>query len=139
MELTNIALQSVSVNNNVLFAETPVKGSKCIQHREGSGIVTLRGLTNQCKARYLVEYSGNIGIPTTGTAEEISLAIAINGEPLLATKMVATPTVTGSFFNVSGMTYVEVPQGCCATISVENTSTQAIDVANSNIIVTRVA
>jgi len=35
--------------------------------------------------------------------------------------------------------FIEVPRGCCVTVAVENTSTQAIDIANSNLIVERVA
>ena len=70
MEITGIALQTVSAGEDVAFTETPVCGSKCIVHRQGSGIIKLRGITNQCKARFLVSYSGNIQIPTGGTVEE---------------------------------------------------------------------
>ncbi len=35
--------------------------------------------------------------------------------------------------------YIDVPNGCCVNIAVENTSSQAVNVINSNIIVTRVA
>ena len=51
-EYVNVAAQEVAANGNVIFTNTAVRGSNCIQHREGSGIVTLRGLTNQCKARF---------------------------------------------------------------------------------------
>ena len=34
---------------------------------------------------------------------------------------------------------IDVPRGCCSTVSVRNTSTQAIDVQNANLIVERVA
>ena len=78
-EFTNVAAQTVAANGNVAFSNTAVKGSNCIQHREGSGIITLRGLTNQCKARFFVDFSGNIAIPTGGTVGAISLAIAISG------------------------------------------------------------
>ena len=71
-EFTNVAAQTVAANGNVVFSNTAVKGSNCIQHREGSGIITLRGLTNQCKARFFVDFSGNIAIPTGGTVGAIS-------------------------------------------------------------------
>lgn len=86
-EFTNVAAQTVAANGNVVFSNTAVKGSNCIQHREGSGIITLRGLTNQCKARFFVDFSGNIAIPTGGTVGAISLAIAISGEPVLSSQM----------------------------------------------------
>lgn len=140
MEITNVALQSVDANQNVTFSETAVCGSRCIMHREGSGIVTLRGLTaNQNKARFLVTYSGNIQIPIDGTVEAISLAIAVDGEPLQSTRMIVTPTAVSSLFNVSAQAYIDVPCGCCTTVAVENTSSQTIEVQNSNLIVTRVA
>ena len=68
-EYTNVAVQTVAVNQNVLFAETPVGCNRgYVTHREGSGLVTLRGITNQCRARYKVTFGGNIAVPTGGTA-----------------------------------------------------------------------
>ena len=99
----------------------------------------MRGLTNQCRARFLVSYSGNIQIPTGGTVEAISLAIAIDGEPLQSTRMIVTPAAVENFFNVSAQAYVDVPRGCCVTVAVQNTSTQSIEVQNSNLIAVREA
>ena len=109
MEITGIALQTVSAGEDVAFTETAVNGTKCIVHRTGSGIIKLRGITNQCKARFLVSYSGNIQIPTGGTVEAISLAIAVDGEPLQSTKMIVTPAAVLNMFNVSAQAYVDVP------------------------------
>ena len=47
-EYTSAAVQTVAAGQNVLLTETAVAGKPCIVHRDGSGIVTLRGLTNQC-------------------------------------------------------------------------------------------
>jgi hypothetical protein len=138
-EYTAVSSQNVAANGNVVFTNTAVKGSNCIQHREGSGIVTLRGLTNQCRARYFVDFSANIAVPTGGTAGEISLAIAISGEPVLSSQMISTPAAVAQFNNVSTGIYVDVPKGCCLNIAVENTSGVAIDVANANLVVTREA
>lgn len=138
-EYVNVAAQTVAANGNVVFANTAVKGSNCIQHREGSGIITLRGLTNQCKARFFVDFSGNIAIPTGGTVGAISLALAISGEPVLSSQMISTPAAVDQYNNVSSGIYVDVPCGCCVNIAVENTSDQAVSVANANIVVTREA
>jgi hypothetical protein len=43
------------------------------------------------------------------------------------------------FFNVFTAVFVEVPRGCCLTVAVENTSADAINVQNANLIVERVA
>ena len=138
-EYVAVVNQSVATNGNVVFTNTAVQGSNCIKHREGSGIITLRGITNQCRARYFVEFSANIAVPTGGTAGAISLAIAISGEPVLSSQMISTPAAVEQFNNVSAGIYVDVPAGGCVNIAVENTSNQAIDVANANIIVTREA
>ena len=138
-EYTASALQTVAVGQNVLFTETPVCGSNCIVHREGSGVVTLRGQTNQCRARYRVSFGANIQIPAGGTVGEISIAIAIDGEPLASATAIVTPAAVEEFFNVFTSVFVEVPRGCCTSVAVENVSTQEIEVQNANIIVERVA
>lgn len=96
-------------------------------------------MTNQCRARYFVNFSANIAVPTGGTAGEISLAIAISGEPVLSSQMRSTPAAVSQYNNVSAGIYIDVPAGCCANIAIENTSTQAIEVANANLVVTREA
>ena len=139
MEITANALQLVAANQNVIFTETAVCGSNSIIHREGSGLVTLRGLTNQCRARFKVFFSGNIAIPTGGTVGPISLAITINGEPVGPTTMIQTPAVVEQFNNVASAVYIDVPCGCCLQVAVRNISTQPINVQNANLIVERVA
>lgn len=138
LEISNVALQTVAPQANVLFAETPVRDCRGqIVHREGSGIVTLRGAPN-C-ARYKVSFGANVAIPTGGTVGPISLAITLDGEPLGSATMIVTPTVVDAFFNVFKPVFVNVPCNSCATVSVRNTTATAIDVTNANLIVERVA
>lgn len=139
MELTANAIQTVPANGNVIFTDTVVCGNCSIMHREGSGLVTLRGLTNQCRARFRVSFGGNIALPTGGTVGPISLAIAINGEPVATTTMVSTPAAVEEFNNVFSAIFIDVPKGCCSQISVRNTSNQPVNVQNANLIVERVA
>lgn len=143
MEIIANAVQEVAANQNILFTDTVVKGNKWISHRNGSGLITLKGVRGcecQPKARYLVTFSGNIAVPTAGTIpSEISLSISIDGEPVQATRMRFGAGATGYYYNVSASTYIETPNGCCNKIAVTNTSTQAIDVTNANLIAVRVA
>ena len=139
MEVTANLLQTVAVNQNVLFTDTVVPGNCSIVHRDGSGLVTMRGITNQCRARFRVSFGGNIAIPTSGTIAPISLAIAINGEPVATTTMTINPAAGEQFGNVFSAVFIDVPAGCCSQVSVENISTQAIEVKNANLIVERVA
>lgn len=137
-EFTNGLLQTVAAGANVLFTETPVRGGACIVHREGSGIVTLKGMTSQCRALYRVSFGGNVAIPTGGTVGPISLAIAIEGEPLASATMIETPAAAEAFSNVFAAVFVEVPKGCCASVSVVNTGDAPVDVQNANLIIERV-
>ena len=138
-EFIAVPLQTVEANQNILFTDATICGSNSIIHRNGSGLVTVRGVTNQCRARYRVSFGANIAIPEGGTVEAISVAIETNGEPVSSTIMTVTPAAVEEFFNVSRTTYIDVPSGCCVQISVGNINTQAIEVENANLIVERVA
>lgn len=133
-EYTNIAAQTVAANANVLFTETPVRGCRCINHRDGSGVVTLRSCNNGC-TRYKVSFGANIAVPDGGTADPISVAISVRGEPLGSATAIYTPAAAETFGNIYVAVLVTVPCGCCVDIGVVNTSTQAITVANANLIV----
>ena len=139
-EYTANAVQTVQVNRNILFTDTSIcNKNNSITHREGSGLINLRGITNQCRARFKITFGGNIAIAEDGTAEPISVAIAINGEPIASTTMIVTPAAVSEYFNVNRSLYLDIPCGCCSQISVTNTSTQDIDVQHASIIVERVA
>ena len=139
-EFTGVALQEVQTNANVLFTETPIAPSKCIRHRQGSGIVTLKGLTQQnCFARFQVTFNGNISVPAGETAQAISVAIAIDGEQVQSSIATVTPTVADALFNVTSTAIIDVPKCCCDTISVKNISPIAINIQNANFVVERVA
>lgn len=139
MEIIANALQTVPANQNVYFTDTVICGNAAITHRDDSGLVTLRGLTDQCRARFRVSFGANIGLPADGTVGPISLAIAIDGEPVRATTMTVTPAAVEEFFNVYASLYVDVPRGCCVTVSVQNIATGDVDVQNANLIIDRTA
>lgn len=139
-EFTSVALQTVAANANVLFTETPVYSkSGGVIHREGSGIVTLRGCVNQCRALYKVTFGANVAIPAGGTVGPVSLAISVDGEALGSATMIETPTAAEAFSNVFAAALIAVPRGCCVTVGVRNTGADPVDVQNANLIVERVA
>lgn len=138
-EFSNSNIVSVAAGQNLPLTETAVAGPACIVHREGAGIVTLRGLTNQCRARFKVSFGGNIAIPAGGTVGSVSVALAVSGESLTSATAVVTPAATDNYFNVFVAAFIEVPRGCCVSVAVKNTSAQAVSIANSNLIVERVA
>ena len=140
-EYSFVPVQTVDVDENVTFMDGDRSCRKgFVQHRSGSGIFFLKGSNNCCKAMYRVTFNANIAIADGGTVEPISVALTINGEALGNATAIVTPAAIGDFFNVSVTTFIDIPCGCCVTVSVENTSdTTAIDITNANIIFDRVA
>lgn len=158
-EFTYNPVQTVQPNQPILLNTTIGCPKGYIIHREGSGIVTLRGIVNSptsCFARYQVTFNGNLAIPDGGTAPApIAVAIAIDGEPVLTSRAIVTPAdtateppTTENFFNVTSTAIVTIPRGCCFNVSVENVSESAdpattpapvILVQNANFVITRVA
>lgn len=154
-EFTYNPVQRVEAGQNVILNTTIGCPKGYVLHRNESGIVTLRGITNNCFARYQVTFNGNIAIPSDGTAPApISVALAVSGEPILTSRAIVTPAVVtpdpptnANYFNVTSTAFITVPKGCCFNISVENTSTgtdattpaPAINVQNANLVVERVA
>lgn len=140
MEIIANAVQTVAANQNVYFTDSVTSGNYSIEHRDGSGLITLRGVTNtQCRARFRVHFGANIAIPTGGTAEAISLAIALDGEAIPSTIMTITPAAVENYFNVSASIFIDIPKGCCSHVSVQNISTQPVLVQNANLIAERSA
>ena len=139
MEIIANALQTIPANQNVYFTDTITGGSMSISHRSNSGLVTLFGNTNQCRARFKITFGGNIAVPDGGTPGPISLAMAIDGETVPSTTMIVTPTTAETFFNVFSAIFVDVPRGNSVTISVKNIGTTSLDVENANLIIERVA
>lgn len=137
IELTG-ALQTVAPGQDVLLNNAAVKSGCAERWREGSGQITLTQ-----PGRYLVTFSGNIGVPTGGTPGEVSLGLALQGEAMYGSVMRVTPAAAVEYFNVSTQHYVDVPRNCCGvccqTVTVQNTGTAAVSVDNANITAVRVA
>lgn len=134
------ARQSVLGGQNILFTDTAIPcNSGYVVHREGSGIFTLRGITNQRIARYRVTFGGNIGLPTGGTTGVVSVAIALNGEAIPESTMTETLGSATAIHNINRTIIVDVPRGCCAQIAVRNINAQELDFINSVLTIERIA
>lgn len=144
-------IQLVNPNQPVVLTTSIGCNRGYVYHRPESGIITLRGIVNNscgCFARYQVTFNGNIAIPEGGTVGPISIALAIDGEPILTSRAIVTPAAVDEYFNVTSTAIITVPKGCCFNVSVENTSESAtpgttpapaINVQNANLTVTRIA
>jgi hypothetical protein len=137
-------IQEVETNQPVLLQTSIGCNKGYVLHRNGSGILTLRGIVNNqfsCFARYQVTFNGNIAVPTGETVGPIAIVITDEGEPILSSKAMVPPTVVDTYYHVTSTAFITVPKGCCEKIAVENISAGGIpiNVQNANLIVTRVA
>ena len=141
MEIVTTNLQTIQPNEDVLFQAVSVLGSPSIIWRQGSGIVTLRGLArNQCRARFKINFGGDVALNADSEIEPIILAIAINGEAIPASRMTSTPGAVEEFNNIFRELYIDVPIGCCTQLTVKNIGTSIIDLdLGASLIVERVA
>lgn len=152
-EYTFNPVQRVEPNQNIILNDNIPCNRGYVLHRNESGIVILRGITDNCFARYQVTFNGNIAVPSDQEIGAISIALAIDGEPVQTSRAIVTPAdvatdppTPANFFNVTSTAIVTVPKGCCFTVAVENTSSgtdggiaPAILVQNANLTVSRIA
>lgn len=138
VELTANAIQLVPSAQNIQFTDESLSGNKgCVIHRPGAGIVTLKGVTKKCSALFRVSFGANIAVPTGETVGPISLAVSINGEQIAVSTAIVTPAAVDEYFHVYTSKLIEVPKGCCYTISIENISDIPINVQNAILTVER--
>ena len=142
-------VQDVALNSPILFTASIPCAKGYVYHEDETGIFILRGVTNNCFARYQVTFNGNIAIPTGGAVTPISVAIAVNGEPRLTSRAISTPAAVDEYGNITSTALITVPKGCCFSCSVRyvdattddaaTTPTPTIEVQNSNLVINRVA
>lgn len=140
--------QNVAFGQNLMLIDSIPCNRGYVVHRNGAGILTLRGITPNCFARYEVTFNGNIAVPTGGTVAAIAVAIAIDGEALQSSRAIVTPAAVEQYFNVTSTAIITVPKGCCYAVALENVNAgvggdivdeQTISVADGNLTVTRIA
>lgn len=147
-EYTSNAVQSISLNQAAVFdASIPCPRGYVI-HEDGQGIFILRGVTNNCFARYQVTFNGNIAIPEGGAVTPIAVALAVNGEPRQTSRAIFVPAAVDTYGNVTSTAIITVPKGCCFTLSVRYVAadedpatvpTPVIEMQNANLVVSRIA
>lgn len=143
-EYVAVTEQIVNPNESIVFYASSPCNRGFIKHREGSGSFLLSGFVpyNSCgcrsrSAEYLIDFGANIAIPDGGTVEEISVAIEIDGASIPASTMRANPTAVEEFVNVSRAINADIWRGCCESVTVKNTSDQAITVQEASIVFSR--
>lgn len=120
--LTRDAVETVALNRPVPFLDSIPCPTGCVVHQNGSGVFILRGKTNGCFARYVVTFTGNIAIPEGGTVTPIATAITVAGEEQQGSRAISTPAAALEYNSVTSRATIDVPRGCCLTVSVEYVS-----------------
>lgn len=141
-EYTYNSVQEIGINGSAIFNDSIPCTRGLIYHRNESGVFVLRGIVSNpssCFARYQVTFNGNVAIPTEETVSPISMAISIGGEAIQTSNAIVSPTVVDSYFNITSTAFIDVPKGCCLSVSVENTSTIPVNLQNANLVIVRVA
>ena len=150
--LTRDAVESVPLNTAIPFVDSIPCNRGYVFHQSGTGIFVLRGIVNNptaCFARYNVEFTGNISIPEGGTISPIATAIVVSGESRIGSRSIFTPAAVDEYGNVTSRATIDVPRGCCFTVSVEyvngtvddtaTTPTPLINVVDGSLSINRVA
>lgn len=147
--LSKDIVQAVSLNTPILFIDSIPCNRGNVFHQSGTGVFVLRGKTNNCFARYSVEFTGNIAIPTGGAVTPIATAIVVSGEERTGSRSITTPAAVDEYGNVTSRAIIDVPRGCCFTVAVEyvngtvndpaTTPTPSINVIDGSLSITRVA
>lgn len=150
--LTRDTVESVALNSAIPFIDSIRCNKGYVYHQNGTGILVLRGIVNNscsCFARYDIKFTGNIAIPTGGAVTPIATAIVVSGEERIGSRSIFTPAAVDEYGNVTSRATVDVPKGCCFTVSVEYvngtvndptvTPTPLINVIDGSLEVNRIA
>ena len=147
--LTRDQVESVALNQAIPFIDSIRCNKGYVFHQNGTGIFVLRGITNNCFARYEVEFTGNIAIPEGGAVTPIATAIVVSGEERTGSRNISTPAAVDEYGNVTSRAVIDVPRGCCFTVAVEYVNgtvddpatvpTPVINVIDGSLSITRTA
>lgn len=133
IELSNTTAQVLPVGQSIIFDKVLLKTGCAECYRANTGSVKMRA-----NGIYKASFAGNISGATAGTP--VQLAFQLGGETMPETTMVATPGAANASNNVATSTLIK---NCCGDydrVTVTNTGTTAVTVAdNSAFIVRRLA
>jgi hypothetical protein len=150
--ITRDSVETVALNSAIPFIDSIPCRNGNVVHTNNTGIFVLRGIVNNpqsCFARYNVEFTGNISIPTGGAVTPIATAIVVNGEARDGSRSIYTPAAVDQYGNVTSRATIDVPRGCCFTVAVEyvngtvndpaTTPTPLINVVDGSLSISRTA
>ena len=147
-EYSIVTPQTVAPNQPAVFLDAPCPCREGLIFKKSGGVFLLasnapeqNGCSCGCGCRriyttnYEVEVHANVEVPAEGEAEEIRLAIAVDGVIDPASVMSFTPADTETAGNVGSSIIVSVPSICgCESVAIVNASTQDITINNASLV-----
>ena len=109
--------QNVALNGTIPFDIVSIPCGKRDVVPLTSGVLTLRGRTTNCFARYDVNVQANVSIPEGGEVTPIAIGISINGVTSPESVAIVTPTAAEEVWHINTSIPVTVPNGCCVSVS----------------------
>ena len=127
---TNPIVQTVNAGDNVVFSLDRIRTKSCrcngwLIHDNGSTLFTITK-----PGVYQISYNADITSAAPGVA---SLALRVNGEPIVGSKSTYTVATADAYGNVSASVLISVPCSGNATIALVNSSTLDLSVQEPNI------
>lgn len=120
----------VTAGGTIPYNTTICKGCCNIKHREGSGVVKVKGGTC-CKPNvYHIQFHGVV----TNVTGAIQLGLYLDGELLPETRMAVVAAAPANVLSVDAATEVCI-EGCCSAISARVILGTDVSVNAANIIV----
>ena len=110
--------QDISLGVPIVFDSSIPCNKGYSFHADGTGVFILKGVTNNCFARYQVTFTGNISIPESGELSPIGIAISENGEIRSSSLGVFTPQAVEEQGQITSKATITVPKGCCFAVAV---------------------
>ena len=106
-EFSNSSIALVSAGQNVPLTETAVNSKPCIVHRQGAGVVTLRGLRNAVTAHRSAKNaapplaspvfsSARFAVPLLPAAQRFSVVTLLGPNNAVPTRTRVAPSATAS-------------------------------------------
>ena len=147
-------VQTVALNSPIIFRSVNPCQQGFVYHEDETGNFLLRNVlsSNNCNPNFIyfqVTFNGNIALPEGATVVPIAVALVINGEVRPTSRAIFTPADVDEYGNVTSRATVDVPRGCCFTVSVEyvngtvndpaTTPTPLINVVDGSLSISRTA
>lgn len=117
--------QAVALNAPLIFRNSIPCNRGNVYHANETGIFTLRGATQNCFARYELEFVGNVALPEGGTPGPVAIAFTLNGETIPASLSIDTLAAVEEYENITSIATVDVPRGCCFSVAVRHVDADA--------------